>query len=711
MHKVWKAFLILLLAGIIPFTNPSPSAAESPPEPPYHMGALPSSPEALQAASTDQAARLRDIAATTILPSSVSLESLLPPIADQGSQNSCTAWALAYYYKTAQEKQEHGWAVDTPLHQFSPAYVYNQSNWGGDTGSTVDDAMNVLLQQGVATLSVSPYNPLDYRTKPNAAQQHAASFYRAAKKELLFNGQGAANISVLKAQLASGGIFIVTFPVYAWDDIVRPPTPDQLRLGPIGWHAVAVVGYDEAQQAFKFANSWGPGWGFGGYGWMKYSFVQGWAQEGWTMSDNLGDFNDSDDARLLTAGQPVTGTIDPAEDTDSYNFDATAGQTVTITMTKAAGGLVPRLELYSQDGQMLSEKSSSNGQNAVISSFAVTATGQYEVTAKNTASSGGDYSIELSGVSPTPYRVTIDTLRTLDASKPAPPQRDVFFVGGTVRLQGMLNNQTGHAQTAKMEWTITDPSGRSITRKTSGTLPKGVSKWQIDRPVEVGAYFGVYNYTLTATYAGIRTYLASTYVVAPRVKMAYPNGGEIFFTGENRDLFWNGPDERVNYTVRFSQDGGLTWTTVAEGVRALTTTWQVPALAADSPQNRIQVIGYDDYGNQLGKDISNQPFAVHLLNIDFPGRFGEWKSGDQINILWTEHPTTAAPASIRLFYSLNGGQTWTQIDEVAPNTQTYAWEFPTVAKPRSRCIVKAVMKDASGHTIATDQTGYFSIVP
>lgn len=38
-----------------------------------------------------------------------------------------------------------------------------------------------------------------------------------------------------------------------------------------GSHAVVVVGYDDARQAFRIRNSWGTGWGQGGYAWRPYS--------------------------------------------------------------------------------------------------------------------------------------------------------------------------------------------------------------------------------------------------------------------------------------------------------------------------------------------------------------------------------------------------------------------------------------------------------
>jgi hypothetical protein len=40
-----------------------------------------------------------------------------------------------------------------------------------------------------------------------------------------------------------------------------------------GMHAMCIVGYDDARQAYKVRNSWGSDWGENGYMWMSYSVL------------------------------------------------------------------------------------------------------------------------------------------------------------------------------------------------------------------------------------------------------------------------------------------------------------------------------------------------------------------------------------------------------------------------------------------------------
>jgi len=52
----------------------------------------------------------------------------------------------------------------------------------------------------------------------------------------------------------------------------------------LGGHAVAAVGYDDAQQKFICRNSWGSGWGKSGYFQMPYAYVtqRSLASDCWT---------------------------------------------------------------------------------------------------------------------------------------------------------------------------------------------------------------------------------------------------------------------------------------------------------------------------------------------------------------------------------------------------------------------------------------------
>ena len=89
----------------------------------------------------------------------------------------------------------------------------------------------------------------------------------------------------MKGCLASGYPFVFEFSVYdsfestqvAKTGIVLMPATGEKQLG---GHAVLAVGYDDKQRRFIVRNSWGCGWGMGGYFTMPYTYLS---------DDNLAD--------------------------------------------------------------------------------------------------------------------------------------------------------------------------------------------------------------------------------------------------------------------------------------------------------------------------------------------------------------------------------------------------------------------------------------
>ena len=67
-------------------------------------------------------------------------------------------------------------------------------------------------------------------------------------------------------------------------------------------------------------------------------------------------------------------------------------------------------------------------------------------------------------------------------------------------------------------------------------------------------------------------------------------------------------------------------------------------------------------------------------------------------------------ASVKLFYSINGGASWKAIKAVKGNPGSYNWTVPNVSS--SGCKVKVMLKDAGGATVGNDVSdGLFTIQP
>ncbi|MCL2457160.1 MAG: InlB B-repeat-containing protein, partial [Defluviitaleaceae bacterium] len=317
-----------------------------------------------------------------VLPSQVDISHLFPPPGNQGAQNSCVAWAVAYLRTkhegilrdwdfssnekisaheqilshekisahenisshekiTSQEKisanenifaDEKISAHEKIPHKnifahenisshekiLSPAYIYNQINGGGDTGSSYSDALNLLIHQGVTTLASFPYNQFDFRAQPNVSQRGEAVDFRIGSWNTI------RGVDEMRRFLHEKNGIVVGVNIFPGFDRISRENPvfDTILFGERhrGGHAVVLVGYCDEKQAFKFLNSWGISWGVDGFGWISYEL--------------LGDSRVNSRA---WGGQPVGYIMNPEDSRTHENFFDFSVENNEATITRYFG--------------------------------------------------------------------------------------------------------------------------------------------------------------------------------------------------------------------------------------------------------------------------------------------------------------------------------------------------------------------------------------
>lgn len=240
--------------------------------------------------------------AAVTLPVSVDLRAWCSPIENQLSLGSCTAHAgvgLVEYY----ERRAYGKHVDA-----SRLFLYKATRdllkWTGDTGAFLRSTMEALVLFGVPPEEYWPYVVANFEAEPTAFLYSFAQNYQALNYYRLDPpGTTRANLlAAIKTNLAAGLPAMFGFTVYnsytqasvANKGAIPYPTVGEKV---VGGHAVMVVGFNDTLKiknanagaaattgALLIRNSWGTGWGDGGYGWLPYDYVlKGLAADWWAL--------------------------------------------------------------------------------------------------------------------------------------------------------------------------------------------------------------------------------------------------------------------------------------------------------------------------------------------------------------------------------------------------------------------------------------------
>ncbi len=192
----------------------------------------------------------------------------MPAAGDQGSQSSCSAWAVAYglgsYYTHAATGKAYS---DTG--NLSPKYTYNQIAKGNCGCTSLVDNLYLLREQGAASLNSMPYDPRECLIQPNTAQKNNAANTRIQG----FLRVDLFNMTLIKHTLANNKPIVFAIPVDA--GFLKLPSPYiwSSHTGTTGEeHAMVIVGYDDTKNSLRVLNSWSTAWADDGGAWIDYNF-------------------------------------------------------------------------------------------------------------------------------------------------------------------------------------------------------------------------------------------------------------------------------------------------------------------------------------------------------------------------------------------------------------------------------------------------------
>jgi hypothetical protein len=229
----------------------------------------------------------------------VDLSDLFPVPGDQGSQGSCTAWAVGYaaraYWTHTLEERDVRSNANIP----SPTYIFNKARDGKcENGASIGTTLEVLKDAGSLSLRQLPYDANYCNRIPQRLEAEVSDF-RISGWSYIEPARSDVFLDNVKGAISNRQPVIIGIRLFFPNGVnVRGPFQN-LKAGQIynnsdapaaftadfyhSFHAMTVVGYDDRKQAFKVINSWSTKWADRGFGWIDYVTFENNVNEAWVM--------------------------------------------------------------------------------------------------------------------------------------------------------------------------------------------------------------------------------------------------------------------------------------------------------------------------------------------------------------------------------------------------------------------------------------------
>lgn len=246
-----------------------------------------------------------------------------PPVGNQCVTESCVGWAVGYHamsWLLRREPRGRKRRLEDPAHQVSPSWIYNFLNEGDGTlglGS-LEIAGRLLTAQGACSMRSMPFTcdpaALPTRRARAEARRNHDRWHRLGLGMARFVAEVLETLPVtveldqppllvpiprlriawkpLREFLARSGPVVIagraprSFQVLRaspdsteTSTVYAPPRGEALGVA----HALVLVGFDDdkpdvgrGRGAYLVLNSFGKGWGGGGYAWVPYDVMREW---------------------------------------------------------------------------------------------------------------------------------------------------------------------------------------------------------------------------------------------------------------------------------------------------------------------------------------------------------------------------------------------------------------------------------------------------
>ena len=191
------------------------------------------------------------------------------------------------------------------------------------------------------------------------------------------------------------------------------------------------------------------------------------------------------------------------------------------------------------------------------------------------------------------------------------------------------------------------------------------------------------------------------------ITITNPNGGEIWYVGQNKTITWNDNNTTDFYNIDYSTDNGLTWTSLASSYN--TTSGQYSFVVPNTPST-LCLVRVIDANNVSVEDISDATFTIAdpFITVVSPNGGETLESCEDEYINWQCGGTTNY---YKIEYSVDNGATWTTITSSfysSSSNPSYLWS--TIPNNDSgNCLIRVTDKNNTSVLDQSDAT--FTISP